>query len=39
MDFYGGAGVQHIAMNTDDIIHAVSFVFFPNSSLQVFLHS
>jgi len=24
VDFYGGAGVQHIAINTNDIIHAVS---------------
>ena len=24
VDYYGGAGVQHIALNTDDIIGAVS---------------
>lgn len=24
VDYYGGAGVQHIALNTDDIILAVS---------------
>lgn len=24
VDYYGGAGVQHIAMNTSDIITAVS---------------
>jgi len=24
VEYYGGAGVQHIAMNTDDIIHSVS---------------
>lgn len=24
VDYYGGAGVQHIAMNTSDIIKAVS---------------
>lgn len=26
VDYYGGAGVQHIAINTSDIIHAVSQV-------------
>ena len=25
VDYYGKAGVQHIALNTDDIISAVSF--------------
>jgi hypothetical protein len=28
VDYYGGAGVQHIAMNTDDIITAVSMFIF-----------
>ena len=27
IDFYGGAGVQHIAINTSDIIKAVSSEF------------
>ena len=27
MDYYGGAGVQHIAMNTDDIIATVSVLY------------
>lgn len=27
VDYYGDSGVQHIAMNTDDIIGAVSFIF------------
>jgi len=26
VDFYGGAGVQHIALNTQDIIHSVSML-------------
>lgn len=26
MDFYGGPGVQHIAMSTDDIIETVSAI-------------
>ena len=25
VDYYGGAGVQHIALNTQDIISAVSY--------------
>jgi len=32
VDYWGGAGVQHIALNTDDIIHSVSTLrvsFFP----------
>lgn len=24
VDYYGGAGVQHIALNTNDIIHAIT---------------
>ena len=24
VDYYGGAGVQHIALNTDDIVHAIT---------------
>lgn len=24
MDYYGGAGVQHIALNTDNIVHAIT---------------
>lgn len=31
VEYYGGAGVQHIALNTDDIIADVSF--FLNHSL------
>ena len=28
VDYYGGAGVQHIAMFTSDIINAVCITFF-----------
>lgn len=28
MDYYGGAGVQHIALNTQDIIKTVSALMF-----------
>ena len=27
VDYYGGAGVQHIAMNTDDIIKTVRITY------------
>jgi 4-hydroxyphenylpyruvate dioxygenase len=27
VDYYGGAGVQHIALNTSDIITAVGFFY------------
>ena len=27
VDYYGGAGIQHVALNTQDIIAAVSSVF------------
>lgn len=34
VEYYGGAGVQHIALNTNDIITAVSYKNY-NSSLKV----
>lgn len=33
VDYYGGAGVQHIALNTKDIISAVRFLPLPSLSL------
>lgn len=35
MDYYGGAGVQHIAMNTNDIIKTVMTNY---DMLNKFLH-
>lgn len=36
VDFYGGAGVQHIALNTDDIITAVRYRIKLRLSLSTF---
>lgn len=35
VDYYGGAGVQHIALNTDDIIKAVSTIVYSSIGMYI----
>lgn len=37
VEYYGGAGVQHIALNTGDIITAVSVLSVLNSTINLYI--